>query len=305
MRMAFTRMLARLLGRPSGFLQTKPGSTVWYFRRDRIAVISLVFIFFMVGLAVSAPWIAPYPNEGRGEPNILEKLRPPSSEHLFGTGPLGRDICSRVLYGARTGLVAAFSIVGATIVIGTILGALAGYFGGWVDELIMRITDIFLAFPPLLLAMMVAAVLDPSLGNAILAITLTWWPWYTRLARAQALSVRERDYVKAARGIGVNEATILGRHIVPNIITPILVQGTLDLGLAILTVAALSFLGLGVPPPTADWGAMISEGRIYIQNGRWWIATFPGLALFLLIMAFNFLGDGIQVATNPRARGES
>jgi peptide/nickel transport system permease protein len=169
----------------------------------------------------------------------------------------------------------------------------------------MRITDIFLAFPPLLLAMTVAAVLDPSLTNAILSITLTWWPWYTRLARAQAISVRERDYVKAARGMGVSDPTIIRRHILPNIITPILVQGTLDLGAAILTVSSLSFLGLGVPPPTADWGSMVREGRIYIQNGRWWIPTFPGLALFATTMAFNMLGDGIQIVTNPRARGET
>lgn len=303
--MGFTHLIGRLLGRPPALLQSKPGSTVWYFKRDKIAVISLIFSLLMVAVAVFSPWIAPYPNEGQGEPNIINRLKPPSSEHLFGTGVLGRDVFSRVIYGARVGMIAAFSIVGISVIIGTILGGLAGYFGGWVDELIMRITDIFLAFPPLLLAMMVATVLDPSLVNAVIAITIAWWPWYTRLARAQALSVRERDFVKAAWGMGVNDVTILGRHIVPNIITPILVQGTLDLGLAIIYVSGLSFLGLGVPPPTADWGAMIAEGRIYIQNGRWWIATFPGLALFLTIMAFNLLGDGIHLVTNPRARGET
>lgn len=303
--MGFIDIVGRLLGRPPALLKAKPGSTVWYFRRDKIAVISFIFIVFMVAVAVLAPWIAPYPNEGRGEPNIVNRLKAPSSEHLFGTGSLGRDVFSRVIYGTRVGMTAAFAIVGIAAIIGTILGGLAGYFGGWVDELIMRVTDIFLAFPPLLLAMMVAVVMDPSLMNAIIAITLVWWPWYTRLARAQALSVRGRDFVKAAWGIGVNDFTILGRHIVPNIITPVLVQGTLDLGLAIIYVSGLSFLGLGVPPPTADWGAMISEGRIYIQNGRWWIATFPGLALFLTIMAFNLLGDGIQLVTNPRARGET
>jgi peptide/nickel transport system permease protein len=197
------------------------------------------------------------------------------------------------------------SIVGVSVVIGTILGAVAGFFGGWVDEVIMRVTDIFLAFPPLLLAMTVAAVLEPSLANAVLAITLTWWPWYTRLARAQAISVRERDFVKAARGIGVSDFTTIQRHITPNIITPILVQGTLDLGAAILTLAALSFLGLGVPPPTADWGSMVREGRAYIMGGRWWMGTFPGLALFLTTMAFNLLGDGLQLVTSPRARGEA
>jgi len=303
--MGIVHSLGRLTGRPAGLWHANPGSTIWYFRRERVAVISLLFILCMGIVAVAAPWIAPYPNEGRGEPNILNRLKAPSGEHLFGTDPLGRDVCSRVVYGTRVGLTAALAIVGIAALIGTVLGGLAGYFGGWVDELIMRLTDIFLAFPPLLLAMMVAVVLDPSLMNAIIAITLAWWPWYTRLARAQALAVRERDFVRAAWGIGVHDFTILGRHILPNIITPILVQGTLDLGLAIIYVSGLSFLGLGVPPPTADWGAMISEGRNYIQNGRWWIATFPGLALFLTIMAFNLLGDGIQLATNPRTRGES
>ncbi len=285
--------------------EVEPGSTVWYFKRDRIAMISLAVILIMALLAVFAPAITPYPAQGRGEPNIIDKLLPPSPAHIFGTDPLGRDVLARVLFGARTSLLAGVAIVGISVVVGTVLGALAGFFGGWVDEVIMRITDIFLAFPPLLLAMTVAAVLDPSLFNAILSITLTWWPWYTRLARAQAISVRERDYVKAARGIGVSDPTIIRRHILPNIITPILVQGTLDLGAAILTVSALSFLGLGVPPPTADWGSMVREGRTYIQNGRWWIPTFPGLALFVTTMAFNLLGDGIQVVTNPRARGET
>lgn len=301
--MATASIPERLMGiLPS--LQLEPGSTAWYFQRDRISLFSLIAILVMVFLAGFAPLLTPYPGQGRGEPNIGEKLLPPSAEHIFGTDPLGRDVLARVLFGARTSLVAGISIVGISVVLGTILGALAGFFGGWVDEVIMRVTDIFLAFPPLLLAMTVAAVLDPSLTNAILSITLTWWPWYTRLARAQAISVRERDYVKAARGMGVSDPTIIRRHILPNIITPILVQGTLDLGAAILTVSALSFLGLGVPPPTADWGSMVREGRIYIQNGRWWIPTFPGLALFVTTMAFNLLGDGIQIVTNPRARGE-
>ncbi len=270
-----------------------------------MAIASLIFVIIMALLAVFAPWITPYPKQGEGEPNITQKLKAPSVIHPFGTDAVGRDLLARVLYGARTSLVAGVAIVSISVLFGTFLGALAGYFGGWIDEVIMRITDIFLAFPPLLLAMTVATVLEPNLQNAILAITLTWWPWYTRLARAQTVSVRERDYVRAARGIGVSSMTIVARHIVPNIITPILVQGTLDLGAAIITVSSLSFLGLGVPPPTAEWGAMIREGRVYIQNGRWWIPTFPGLALFLTAMAFNLLGDSIQVVTSPKTRGES
>jgi peptide/nickel transport system permease protein len=206
------------------------------------------------------------------------------------------------LYGARTALVAGVAIVAIGSFVGTTLGAAAGYFGGWIDEVIMRVTDVFLAFPPLLLAMTVAVVLEPSLANAIIAISLTWWPWYTRIARGQAVSIRERQYVKAARGIGVDHATVIWRHILPNILTPVSVQAMLDLGAAILTVTALSFVGLGVPQPTADWGAMISEGRIYVQTGHWWVPTFPGLALFVTIMAANLLGDAVQAATNPRTR---
>lgn len=285
--------------------QIEKGSTIWFLSRDRIAMINLAIILVFALAAILAPVLTPYPKEGAGEPNVMNKLMPPSLEHPFGTEGLGRDILARVLFGARTSLIAGFAIVSFSILIGTILGAVAGFFGGRIDEIIMRITDIFLAFPPLLLAMVVAAVLKPSLTNAILSITLTWWPWYTRLARAQALSVRERDFVRAARGIGVNKFTIIRRHIIPNILTPILVQGTLDLGAAILTLSSLSFLGLGVPPPQAEWGAMIREGRIYIQNGKWWVPTFPGIVLFLTITAFNLLGDGVQVTTNPKTRGET
>ena len=298
----------RIHGRPFGFLQrprVKPGSMVWYFKRDKIAFTSLLLFLIIILCAVFAPWLTPYPNEGIGEPNISNKLLPPSSEHFFGTDLLGRDLLSRILFGARISLVASFSIVTLALVIGTVLGACAGYFGGGVDEVIMRITDIFLAFPSLLLAMVIASVLDPSLENAIISIGFAWWPWYTRLARAQAISIRERDYVKAAMGIGVNNLAIVRRHILPNLLTPILVQGTLDLGSAILTLAGLSFLGLGVPAPTPDWGSMVREGRLYLLSGHWWVAIFPGLALFITIMVLNLMGDGIQEVSNPRARSEA
>jgi peptide/nickel transport system permease protein len=302
--MAAVSFSERVLGR-LGRLRTEPGSTSWYFRRDRIAMASLFVIIILVLLAIFSPVVSPYPEQGAGQPNIINKLQPPNAEYPFGTDPLGRDVLSRVLYGARTALVAGIVIEALSVVFGSILGALAGYFGGKVDEVIMRITDIFLAFPPLLLAMTIAAVLEPSLQNSILAITIVWWPWYTRIVRGQAVSVRERDYVRAARGMGVSDLTIIRRHILPNVMSPVMVQATLDLGAAILTVSALSFVGLGVPPPTADWGAMVSEGRIYVQNGRWWVPTFPGLALFITIMAFNLLGDGVQVVANPKTRGVS
>jgi peptide/nickel transport system permease protein len=301
--MAPVGMGRRMLGGTLGRLNPEPGSAVWYFRRDRIAMLSITVLVLMVLVAVFAPWLAPYPDQGRGTPNIATKLQPPSTDHPFGTDPLGRDMLARVMFGARTALIAGITIQVVATLFGTVLGAVAGYFGGWVDEAIMRVTDIFLAFPPLLLAMTIASVGEPSLRNTILAITMTWWPWYTRLVRGQVMSVREREYVKAARGVGVSDLKIIFRHVLPNVMTPILVQSTLDLGAAILTVSALSFVGLGVPPPTADWGAMVNEGRIYIQNGRWWVPTFPGLALFVTIMAFNLLGDGIQLAANPKARG--
>jgi peptide/nickel transport system permease protein len=196
-------------------------------------------------------------------------------------------------------------VVGLAVLIGMPLGALAGFFGGWLDETVMRLTDIFLAFPPLLLAIAIAAALGPSFTNAMLAIALTWWPWYTRIVRAQTLSLRERHFVEAARSMGVKDLTIIQRHVLPNVFTPVLVQATLDLGAAILTAAGLSFIGLGPQPPTADWGVMINEGRLYILGGRWWIATFAGLAIFLTTMAFNLLGDGIRDVTDPRTRGDS
>ena len=299
--MTLIDVLSRCLGmRPK--LGSQPGSAMWHVRDDSLAMISVVALVAIALLAVAAPLVAPYPDQGMGVTHIEQKLQPPSWQFLLGTDSLGRDILSRVLFGARTALIAGIAIVAIGAIGGTILGAAAGYFGGWVDEAIMRVTDVFLAFPPLLLAMTVAVVLEPSLANAIIAISLTWWPWYTRIARGQAVSIRERKYVKAARGIGVNHATVILRHILPNILTPISVQAMLDLGAAILTVSALSFVGLGVPQPTADWGSMISEGRIYVQTGHWWVPTFPGLALFLTIMAANLLGDAVQAATNPRTR---
>jgi peptide/nickel transport system permease protein len=283
-------------------MQAAPGSALWHVQGDFVAMVSLVVIAAIILFALLAPWVAPYPDQGAGVTNIQQKLQAPSWQFILGTDSLGRDILSRILFGARTALISGIAIVAIGSVTGTVLGAMAGYFGSWVDEAIMRVTDIFLAFPPLLLAMTVAVVMQPSLENAIIAISITWWPWYARIARGQSVSVRERKYVKAARGIGVGHMTVILRHILPNILTPIAVQAMLDLGAAILTVTALSFVGLGVPQPTADWGSMISEGRVYVQTGHWWVPTFPGLALFLTIMAANLLGDAIQAAINPRTR---
>jgi peptide/nickel transport system permease protein len=279
------------------------GSTLWYFKRDYIAMISLVLILAVVLAAMFAPFLTRYAAEGLGEPNLPNKFLAPSLAHPFGTDSLGRDQLARILYGGRTSLSIGFMVVCVAVTIGVPLGALAGYFGGRADEVIMRITDVFLAFPPLLLAIAIAAALGPNFVNAMLAIALTWWPWYTRLVRAQTLSLRERSFVEAARGIGVKNPTIIRRHILPNVLTPVLVQGTLDIGSAILTAAGLSFIGLGTQPPVADWGVMINEGRLYLLAGRWWLVTFPGLAIFLMALAFNLLGDSVRDAADPRTRG--
>ena len=295
---------ATLLNRWFGFAFAKPepGSANWYFRRDKLAVVCMYVIVFMIFIAIAAPILTPYPEQGLGDPNLGEKFTAPNFAHPFGTDDLGRDILARVMFGARTSFIASFAIVSVALVIGSVLGAIAGYFGGWLDEIIMRITDIFLAFPPLLLAITIATVLEPSLRNSVLAIAVTWWPWYTRIVRAQAITIRERNFVKAARSMGVSDMAIIRRHILPNVLSPVLVQATLDLGSALLTMAGLSFLGLGIQPPTADWGVMVSDGRNYVQSGRWWIGLFPGLAIFITTLSFNLLGDGVQTATDPRIR---
>ena len=291
----------RLLG--NLFQRIEPGSAVWFFRRDWVAMVSLIFLFLVILFAVFAPLLTPYPEQGAGEPNITEKLNAPNRQHPFGTDNLGRDLWARILFGARTSLMIGFTVTVLGAFIGTILGAMAGYFGGWIDEIIMRITDVFLAFPPLLLAIIMAAVLGPSITNTIIAITVVWWPWYTRIIRGQAISVRERNYIKAAIVIGVNDRTIIKRHLLPNIMTPVLVQATLDLGSAILVAASLSFIGLGTQPPAADWGVLVSDGRELLLSGKWWLSVYPGLAIFLTVTALNLMGDGVRDAADPKTRG--
>ena len=282
---------------------TEPGSATWYFRRDWIGMICLVFLVLLILAAAFAPYVTPYPEQGRGEPNITERFLAPNSIHIMGTDSLGRDVWTRILFGARISLSIGFTVVIIAVVLGVTLGAVAGYFGGWIDEILMRITDIFLAFPPLLLAITIAAVLGPKTQNTIVAIALTWWPWYTRIVRGQVVSVRERDFVKAAQVIGVPDRIIIRRHIIPNVMSSVLVQAMLDLGAAILTATALSFIGLGTQPPVADWGVMVNEGRQYLLSGRWWLAIFPGAAIFFTTMALNLMGDGIRDASDPRTRG--
>lgn len=271
------------------------------FRKDPVAIVSVVIIVAFVVGAVFAPWLTPYPEEGKGTPNIANKFLSPSPKHPFGTDNLGRDLSARILFGGRSSLSIGFLVVLLAVSIGVPLGTVAGYYGGWLDDLIMRITDIFLSFPPLLLAIALGAALERSFVNTMIAISITWWPWYARLARSQTVSLRERPYIEAARGIGVNDFTNIVRHVLPNIMAPILVQGTMDVGAAILMGAAMSFIGLGPQPPTPDWGKMISTGRVYFMNQPWF-AAFPGLAIFLVTLSFNMVGDKFRDIADPRTR---
>jgi len=282
----------------AGRLRRK-GSSLQNLRNDWVALLSFAVILVFVLGAIFAPILTPYPEEGRGAPNITNKFIPPSPEHPLGTDNLGRDLLARILFGGRSSLSIGFLVVLIAVTIGLPLGAVAGYFGGWIDETIMRLTDLFLSFPPLLLAIAIAAALGPSFTTSMIAIAFTWWPWYARLVRAQTVSIRERSFIEAARGMGVKNSKIITRHVLPNIFTPVLVQGTMDIGAAILTGAAMSFIGLGPQPPVADWGQMVSIGRIYILNQPWF-ATFPGLAIFLVTLAFNMLGDSVRDIVDPK-----
>ncbi len=271
------------------------------FLKDRLAVAGLVVIVLAILAAVLAPQLAPYPEQGRGQTNLPTRFAAPSADHPMGADSQGRDVLSRVLFGARLPLTIAFVATAAIILIGVPLGGIAGYYGGRVDDIVMRVTDIFLAFPSLVLAIAFVAFLGPSIRNVVIAIVISWWPWYTRLVRGMAVSLRHRPYVEAARTMGVRNPTIIRRHILPNALGPVIVQATIDIGTVILAAAALSFLGLGASAPTPEWGLMVSEGRQYILQ-QWWIGTFPGLAIFALVLAFNVVGDGLRDVLDPRSK---
>jgi peptide/nickel transport system permease protein len=263
-----------------------------------LSAAGLFLVLFAVLVAVAAPLIAPYDPLAMA-PQL--RLAPPSLAHWMGTDDGGRDILARLIFGTRSSLLTALGILAMASVTGTAIGLAAGYFGGWVDEVLMRVTDMFLAFPALVLAMGMAATLGPSLFNAMLATALVWWPWYARLVRGQALHLKHEAFVDAARVSGASAIRITLQHILRNCLTPIIVQMSLDIGYAILTLSSLSFIGLGAQPPTPEWGSMVSLGRDYFLE-QWWMVTFPGLAIFLSVMAFNLLGDGLQEALSPRLR---
>jgi peptide/nickel transport system permease protein len=268
-------------------------------RGNPLLVAGLLLAAALVVIAVFAPLIAPHPGDAGSATHPLESFLPPSSHHLFGTDDVGRDVFSRVLYGTRISLSIAALVITFSCLVGVPLGIAAGYVGGIVDNVLMRVTDIFLAFPALLLALALASVLTPSVGNATLAIAVTWWPWYARLARGQAASVAGRPYIESCRALGISPLRTLLRHVLPNSVTPVIVQASLDVGGVILTAAALSFLGLGAQDPTPEWGLLVSKGEAYFTT-QWWLVTFPGAAILIAALAFNLVGDGLRDRLDPR-----
>lgn len=276
---------------------------IYLLSRNKLTFVSLVFIVLLVALAILAPYIVPYPKHISDAANVAFKLTAPCQEYLFGTDELGRDIFSRIIYGTRISLLASVFAVALAMLIGITLGAIAGALGGIVDDIIMRICDIFLSFPSLLLAIVIAAFAGPSLRNALIAIAISWWPWYARIVRGQAISLKERQFVKAARALGNVQSKIIFQHIVPNCMGPVIVQATMDLGGIILTLASLSFLGLGAQAPTPEWGLMINTSKTYFMNA-WWYSVFPGLAIFVTVLAFNLIGDGLREIMDSRTRNK-
>jgi len=267
-------------------------------RSNPLAMVGLVLVLMVISLAILAPWVAPHDPL---EVNLENKLLPPGGEYLLGTDDMGRDLLSRCIFGFRISARTAVSVLSLACSVGLIVGGTAGYVGGRVDNLLMRLTDMFLAFPGYILAMAIAGALGPSLNNAIVSVATVWWPWYARLIRGQVLSVKQNLYIDAARIIGAGDVRIVLRHILPNCMTPLLVLATMDFGIVILVMANLSFLGLGAQPPEPELGYMIARGRLYFMN-QWWVATVPGIAIFLMALGTNLTGDAWRDILDPRAQ---
>jgi peptide/nickel transport system permease protein len=275
---------------------------LWYrFRKNKLALIGFIVIFSFMFLAIAAPFVAPYDPY---KMDTTSALSGPTAEHWFGTDQFGRDILSRIIYGAQISLKVGMISVGIALVFGVIMGIVAAYYGKWVDGILSRITDVMFSFPDILLALVIMAILGPSLTNLMIAIGIVYTPTFARIARGSVLSIKDSLYIEAARSMGVNNFTIMWRHILPNALAPIIVQVTLSFAFAILAEAALSFLGLGVSPDTPSWGIMLSEGKDWLERA-WWAAVFPGIAITLAVFSFNVMGDGIRDALDPRLKNES
>ncbi|MFJ7974885.1 ABC transporter permease [Peribacillus sp. NPDC096379] len=268
------------------------------FKKNKVALVGLGIVLFFMIIAVFAPLLAPY---GINEQELSIRNNPPSPEHWFGTDDFGRDIFSRVLYGARISLWVGLVSVSGSVIVGCFLGIIAGYYGRWIDTVISRIFDIMLAFPSILLAIAVVAVLGPSLQNALIAIAIINIPNFGRLIRSKVLSVKQEEYIMAARAVGMSDGRILFHHVLPNSLAPIIVQATLAIATAIIEAAALGFLGMGAQPPQAEWGKMLADSRQYIIQAPWTV-LFPGIAIMLTVLGFNLMGDGLRDALDPKMK---
>ena len=270
------------------------------FSRDRLAFTGFLIILALVLAALLAGVLAPYP-EDTHKIRPASRLKTPSAKYLLGTDSMGRDILSRLLFGARVTLIIAIIAVAASLLVGVPLGLLAGYFENWMSELIMRVADIFLSIPQVILAIFLAQTLGPSIPNVILALSITYWPWFTRIVFAETRTVKKAVFIEATEALGARRLRTIALHILPNVSSPIIVRSSIGMGYTILTAAVLGFLGVGAQPPTPEWGVTIAESRQYLPEA-WWYATFPGLAIFLVVLGFNMLGDGLRDILDPRIR---
>lgn len=270
------------------------------FRQSKLSMIGAALVAVVIFFTLFGKLLAPYPEHVEGGFDTSVRFQAPSLAHPFGTNELGQDVLSLVMAGTTVSVLAGFGVVLIGTFIGTLFGAVAGFVGGWTDEILMRFTDLTLTIPSLILAMAIAAALGPGFANMVIAISLSWWPGYARLVRGEVLAAREEVYVTAARAIGANPGRILFRHILPNIVSPIIVKMSLDMGFAILTVAGLGFIGIGVRLPTPEWGTLLSLSRSYMPD-YWWTAMAPGMAMFLAVFGFNLLGDGLRDSLDPRS----
>ena len=267
--------------------------------KDKLTIMATSILALLIFLAIFGPWVAPSPKEGAGATNVNHSFIGPGWHHWLGTDELGRDLLSRIIYGARPALLIAIAVVGFAAIIGTLVGLLAGYRGGWIDNVLMRVCELFLSFPPLLLSLVAITFLGPGLMNALIALIISWWPWYARLTRVEASIVKSKPYVEIATAMGLPDRVIIVKHILRNVTTPLIIQIAADLGTVILAAGSLAFIGLGAQPPSADWGLMVAQGRNLIFD-QWWIATFSGLAIFFAVLSFNILGDALRDHFDPR-----
>lgn len=280
-------------------MNTKIRETINLLFSDFWTSLSVVILAIFSLVAILGKWIMPYPDEGSGTPNVDHVRIGPGAAHWLGTDELGRDLLSRLMYGARSVLLTSLLVVFVAALVGTVLGLLAAFFGGWIDSAIMNVSSLFLSFPPLLLSLVAVSLLGPGLKNSLIALMISWWPWYARLIRNETRFVKLRPFVEIAESMGISRRRIIFRHLLPNVTSPLIIQFAADLGTVILAAGSLAFIGLGAQPPAADWGLLVAQGRSVIFD-QWWISTFAGLAIFLVVLAFNSLGDVLRDHFDPR-----